>query len=78
MSHPQPNAQAEVTNHTIIAILKRKVGEKLGVLDNLISEVLILDIRNSARTPIDHPSFMLAFRNNLVMSIEHASPSAQI
>jgi len=67
----------EVTNRTITAILKRKVGNNPGTWVDLVLEAMWA-YRTTARTPMGHPPFTLAFGIDAVSPAELVWPTPRI
>ena len=67
--HPQANGQTEVTNRTLLKIIKTKLDEAKGAWLDELPDVLWA-YRTTARTPIGETPFRLTYGTKAVIPIE--------
>ena len=69
LGHPQANGQTEVTNWTLLRIIKTKLDEAKGAWPNELSNVLWA-YRTTARTPAGETPFRLTYGTKAVIRVE--------
>ena len=68
-AHPQANGQVEVTNRSLLKIIKTRLEEAKGIWPDELPSVLWV-YRTTARTPIGETPFRLAYRSEAVIPAE--------
>ena len=68
-SHPQANGQAEVTNRSLLKIIKTWLEGEKGVWPTKLPSVL-WTYRTTVRTPTKETPFKLAYRNEADIPVE--------
>lgn len=77
MYHSQGNGQVEVTNRTIVSILKKKVGEPPGTWVDKIPETMWV-YKTTVRTATSQTPYALTFGIEAVAPAELVWPTARI
>ena len=67
--HPQANGQTEVTNRTLLKIIKTKLDDAKGAWPEELPNVLWA-YRTTARTPTGETPFKLTYRTEAVIPVE--------
>ncbi|XP_075662950.1 uncharacterized protein LOC142632432 [Castanea sativa] len=67
--HPQANGQTEVTNQTLLKIIKARLDDAKGAWQEELPNVLWA-YRTAARTPIGETPFRLTYGTEAVMPVE--------
>ena len=67
--HPQANGQTEVTNRTLLKIIKTKLDNAKGAWPEELPNVLWA-YRTTARTPIGETPFRLTYGTEAVIPVE--------
>ena len=68
-THPQANGQVEVTNRSLLKIIKTQLEGANGIWPNELPSVLWA-YRTTTRTPTREIPFQLAYRSKAVISVE--------
>ena len=68
-THPQANGQVEVTNWTLLKIIKTRLEGAKGIWPDELPSVLWV-YRTTTRTPTGETSFRLTYGANAVISVE--------
>ena len=68
-AHPQSNGQVEVTNWSLLKIIKTQLEGAKGIWPDELPSVL-WSYRTTARTPIRETPFRLAYRSDAVIPAE--------
>ena len=68
-AHPQANGQVEVTNWTLLKIIKTRLKGAKGIWPDELPSVLWA-YQTTARTPIGETPFRLAYRANAIITAE--------
>ena len=66
LAHPQANEQVEVTNQSLLKIIKTRLEEAKGIWSEELPSVLWA-YRTTARTPTRETPFWLAYRSETVI-----------
>lgn len=74
VEHPQTNDQAEAANKTIVAELKRRLGERKGAWADELSEVL-WTYRCTPHRTTGETLFNLTYDTNAMLPVELGEPS---
>ena len=77
VAHPQTNGQTEVTNHTIMQGLKRRLDEKKGTWVEELNNV-IWAYRTTLRLLIGEMPFRLTYGMDMVIPVEIGSSSYRV
>ena len=75
--HPQANRQVEVTNRSLLKIIKTRLEEAKGVWPEVLPSVL-WTYRTTARTPIGETLFQLAYGSDAIIPTEVGLTSYRI
>ena len=75
--HPQANRQVEVTNRSLLKIIKTRLEEAQGVWPEVLPSVL-WTYRTTARTPIGETLFQLAYGSDAIIPTEVGLTSYRI
>ena len=67
--HPQANGQTEVTNRTLLKIIKTKLDDAKGTWPEELPNILWA-YRTTARTPTGETPFRLTYRTEAVILVE--------
>ena len=68
-AHPQANGQVEVTNWSLLKIIKTRLEGAKGIWPNELPSVLWA-YRTTARTPTGETSFRLAYGTDVIIPAE--------
>ena len=68
-AHPQANGQVEVTNQTLLKIIKTQLEGAKGIWPDELPSVLWA-YRTTARTPTGETPFQLTYRDDAVIQTE--------
>ena len=69
LAHPQANVQVEVTNRSLLKIIKIRLEGAKGIWPKELPSVM-LAYRTTTRTPIGETLFQLAYRSEVVIPAE--------
>ena len=69
LAHPQANGQVEVTNRSLLKIIKTQLERAKGIWPDELPSVLWA-YRTTARTPIGETPFRLAYGTDAVIPTE--------
>ena len=76
-AHPQANGQVEVTNRSLLKIIKTRLEGPKGIWSDEIPSVLWA-YQTTARTPTGETPFRLAYGNEAVIPVEVGLTSYQV
>ena len=66
LAHPQANGQVEVTNQSLLKIIKTRLEEAKGIWPEELPSILWA-YRTTTRTPTEETPFRLTYRNEAVI-----------
>lgn len=76
-AHPQSNGQVEMTNKTLMGILKKGLGDKKGRWEEELPGVL-WTYQTTIKTPIEETPFALTYDSEVVIPMKIGMPTYQV